>query len=273
MIREAFRQKRDYKGILLETIRELGKQYSRLELSVLKLRKRNSELFNVCKLSVKKGLKGKAIIYANEIAEVRKTLSFMNYIQLALERVILRLETIKEVCPTLQELKGVFSDVENVLKLLTNLMPSISPEISKLNNVVSEILDTTEISLTMPTEPLLLNDSSTEMIIQEASEIVKEELKNRIPEPPILTTASYQNSRRSMIALTASGPKTYAPRDESKKFKQPIPVLEDLILDYLERNNGEINLAKCAAELNISVGEVQEILDMLNMKGKIKIEQ
>jgi len=251
-------------------MRELGKQYSRLEMAVLKLKGRDVELFNICKQSIENGRKERAIIYANEIAEIRKILSSMTHTQLSLERVILRLETIEEVCPSLQELKGVFGDVENVLKLMVNVMPNVYPEISELNNTISEILGATQIDSIPSVEPLVIQDSSTETILQEAAGVLEEELKNKIPEPPISATAPLESSRRAMIALTANGPETYMPKDEPQ---QSTPLLEELIMDYLERSKGEVDLARCAAELNISTEKVLEMLKALNIQGKIKIEQ
>ena len=47
--------------------------------------------------ALKKNNKERAAMCANEIAEVRKLIKFLYSVQLAIERVILRLETIKEL--------------------------------------------------------------------------------------------------------------------------------------------------------------------------------
>jgi len=49
-------------------------------------------------------------------------------------------------------------------------------------------------------------------------------------------------------------------------------LAEELVLDYIERNNGEMNISKCARELNVPQTRVMEILESLSRKGKIRIE-
>ncbi|MEM2914478.1 MAG: hypothetical protein QXH91_03630, partial [Candidatus Bathyarchaeia archaeon] len=116
MIREVFGKMRKPLGeVILQAMSELGKHHARLEMTYLKLDKRNKELFDACSSCLSKGLKAKATIYANEISEIRKIMSTLGNVQLAVERAILRLETLKTVSPTLEELKGVFSDVKNAL--------------------------------------------------------------------------------------------------------------------------------------------------------------
>ena len=73
------RRRKPLSEILLEAIRELGKNYSRLELAYAKLAKRDRELFDRCTLYLSRGLKNRAIVYANEIAELRKLMSTFGF--------------------------------------------------------------------------------------------------------------------------------------------------------------------------------------------------
>jgi len=283
MIKDFFlKPKKSLTEIILQTTRELGKYYSRLELASSKLKKRDKELFDACSFYLKNNSKSKATIYANEIAEIRKILSILQHIQLSVERAILRLDTLKVISPTLESLKEVFGEVRNALGLVANVMPSITPEIDRLNNVIGEILEDTQFNLTMPA-PLVFNDPTTEAIIQEAASFVERELQEKIPEPPVETKIPKpEKPRRPLIALAAVGSQAY-PAEEVSVIKDDTPLgdrdksslflLEELVMDYIERNNGEMNVTKCAKELNVPPAEVFAALRSLSKKGKIKIEQ
>jgi hypothetical protein len=45
-----------------------------------------------------------------------------------------------------------------------------------------------------------------------------------------------------------------------------------LLLEYVRKSNGEIDLTRCSSELNTSNREIEEALESLGNKGKIKIE-
>ena len=59
--------------------------------------------------ALKKNNKEKAAMCATEIAEVRKLVKFLYNVQLAIERVVLRLETIKELGDVVQLLDSAFN--------------------------------------------------------------------------------------------------------------------------------------------------------------------
>ena len=267
MIKEAFRKtQKPLSELLLQTMGEMGKHYSRLELAHARLEKRNESLFEACSYYLQRGSKGKAAIYANEVAEIRKILSTVQSTQLAMEKAMLRLETLRAMSPTLEDLKGVFGDVKSTLGMLADLMPSITPEMEKLNTSISEIMDATQFSMEPP-EPLIVNNEGTEAIIQEAAEFIGQELQKKIPEPPVETDIPVPQEpekpikpAKPMIALAADGSEVYLGADGSviekrDPFSSPqdsgLTIAEDLVMDCIERNNGEINVTKCAKEFNM----------------------
>jgi len=270
--------------LILQTLTELTKQYSRLESITVNLQKRDRYLFGICKLSLEKGMKERATIYANEVAEVRKTLSVLRSTKLTMEKAIVRLETVKEICPTFDELRGLYSDVKNVLKLLTDVMPAIGPEVDALNNLVTEILSTTQVGSVSPIEPIVVKNAATEAILQEAKGTIEEELMRKIPEPPMSAiTPSPDKISKPMISLTTSGAEVYKDTAEnpsltSNQYSQLAPnnpnsLSEELVLDYIYRHRGEVDIAQCSEELGMLQNEVMNILDLLITEGKIKIEQ
>lgn len=278
MLKEMFgRAKRSLSEILLEAISELGKHYSRLELAYNKLARRDRELFDECVSYLSKGLKNKAIVYANEIAEVRKLMAIVQGMQLTIEKAILRLETFKAVTPTLEEIRGVFSEVRGALEDAAKIIPSLTPELNGLMQSINELVAATEISLAPP-EPVVVKDEATEAILKEAADFLREEIERKIPEPPKelpLPERAEAVAVKPRIALTIDGAEAYVGADGtiiSEGSEHTSTIAEELILDYIERNNGEMNISKCARELNMSQTRIMEILESLSRKGKIRIE-
>jgi len=282
MIKDLFHKSgKPLSELVLQTTRELGKCYSRLELASSKLEKRNKELFDACSYYMRKGSKARAAIYAKEVAEIRKILAMLQHSQLSVERAILRLDTLKVISPTLDSIKGVFGDVKNAIGLVSNVMPSITPEINNLNAAINEVLVDTQFYLDMP-EPVVVSGPASEAILQEAADFVEQDLAKRIPEPPMETRIPRPAKPiRPLIALAADGSEAYLGEDGSLiRMDRPTLILdgpsillsEELVTDYIERHNGEMNVAKCARELNLPPAKVLEALDALSRKGKIRIE-
>ncbi len=280
MIKDFFHKtKKSVSELIMETTRELGKCYSRLELASSKLSKRDEDLFEACSFYMGKGNKTRATVYANEIAEIRKVLTFTQHTQLAVERAILRLDTLKVVSPTLESLEGAFSDVKNALGLVANVMPSITPEMSRLTSVVDEILTGTQFTLDEYT-PAVVLDESAETILHEAADIAEQELKTRIPEPPVEAPKA-AIPVKPLVAITADGTEVVVNHNGaaingdglSNAFDVSSFLFEELVMDYVERNNGDLNIARCSQELNLPSGKVLEVLDALNGKGKITIQR
>ena len=63
-------------------------------------------------------------------------------------------------------------------------------------------------------------------------------------------------------------------KQEIKEFKLKVdkPCLEDILLEYVRKANGEIDLGRCSNELQTSNEEIERALESLGTKGKIKIE-
>lgn len=278
MIKDIFgKNRKPLNEILLEAISELGKYYSRLELAYLKLAKRDRELFEECTSYLSKGMKNRAIIYANEIAEVRKIMSFVQGVQISIEKAILRLETLKAVTPTLEDIKGVFSEVKSALGDIAKVMPSLTPELNNLMNSINDLIITTEMNLKV-SEPIVVKDEATEAILKEASDFLRQEVEKKIPEPPreiSIPEPPDEVAIKPRIALTVDGSEFYVDVDGSiigERESSSNVLAEEIILDYIERNNGEMNISKCAKELNMSPAKIMAVLESLSKKGKIKIE-
>jgi division protein CdvB (Snf7/Vps24/ESCRT-III family) len=88
--------------------------------------------------ALKKNNKQRAAMCANEIAEVRKLIKFLYSVQLAIERVVLRLETIKELSDIVVDLKPALKLLQNVSSDLFQVLPDVSSELNNVNEAAKK---------------------------------------------------------------------------------------------------------------------------------------
>jgi hypothetical protein len=248
---------------------------------------------------VQKNRPERAAICANELAEVRKLLNMVVHCQLALERIILRLETIKEVSEIFAELKPALKSLKNLTQTLVRVLPDVAMELEKVNESITETLAMTRINPDMPL-PTLVNTEAGEEILKEASAFLEEKLNRQLPEPPALEPVKPQvivreepskkpEKVKQMVALAVSCSEVVE-RDEQGETQryvsykdmhlrevsvasQPDSSLEEALLRYIKECKGEIDVQQCALRLNVPRREVLKALENLGAKGKIQIRK
>ena len=186
-----------------QAMRKLEVQRVKLKQATVRLRERDRFLFEMCVTAARKN-RERAIIYANELAEVRKLLKIVAWSQLSLERVILRLETIKELGDIVAGLKPTLRTLKDVTKRLFRTMPEIASELEKVNTTITETLITTRISSPQPITPYEAKTPAGEEILKEASTLLEQRLMERLPEPPASVTVKKKEPAKERIPLAAS---------------------------------------------------------------------
>ncbi len=248
----------------------------------------------MCISSLEKNNKQKATICANEIAEIRKLVRFLCSVQLAIERVIIRLETIKELNEIVVDLKPALKLLQNVSQELFQILPDVSSELSKVNDTINETLHTTKINADESVIPVNVKTPAGEQIIGEVSSFLENKLSQTLPEPPttLKKPETEKTTIKEMVALTTSISERTGHRSveesgkdssqtlfsykkaEFKEFSLKVEnlQLENVLLDYVKKRNGQIDLARCSVDLETSHEEIEKALQSLDSKGKIRIE-
>ena len=244
--------------------------------------------------ALKKKNKQRAAMCANEIAEVRKLIKFLYSVQLAIERVVLRLETIKELSEIVVDLKPSLKLLQQVSSDLFQVLPDVSSELNNVNDAIHETLYATKISADESLIPVGRKTAGGEEILSEVSSFLERKLSETRPEPPEATFSSQEKtpSIRELVALSASssqvmGSKTTEEigidssqtlfsfkKSEIKEISLKVekPSIEDMLLEYVKKSNGEIDLTRCSSDLETSNEEIEKALENLGNQGKIKIE-
>ena len=164
-----------------DVIWKLKLQHEQLEHAILKMQRHDKELFEKCVEAQVAEDTAKATIYANECAEIRKMAKIILLSQLAIEKVMLRLETIQEFGNVFTELAPVSGVVKALKGKLAGVLPQVSYELDSigelLNGMMVESGRVTNIDLPVETE-----GEESKKILGEASLIAEQKLKEKFPE-------------------------------------------------------------------------------------------
>jgi len=272
-------------------MRKLKIEQSRIEQVSFRLKKRDNVLFQTCVHALKKQNKGRATILANEIAEIKKLTKFLYHVELAIERVILRLETIRELSDIVIDLKPALRMLQNVSKELFEVLPDVSSELGKVNDVISETLYSTRITTDESLIPVNRTTPGGEEILKEVSSFVEQRVAEKLPEPPANLGTQRETPVRQMVALTATCSQTIGQETSETEtissqnlfsfketevqevsLKVEKPSLEDVLFEYVKKSKGEVDLTQCSLQLNVSYEEIEKALHDLGAKGKIIVE-
>lgn len=282
------------RDIAAKSILTLRVQQNKLEQAGYRLKERDKVLFESCMGALKRNNKEKAAICANEISEIRKLINFLYSVQLAIERVVLRLETIRELSEIVVDLKPALKLLQDVSHDLFQVLPDVSSELSNVNSAISETLCATKITTDASVIPVERKTEGGEEILKEVHSFIEKKLVEDLPEPP--TTVAPEKAKakpvKELVALTAncsqridrksiendgeSSSQTLFSykKSEIKEFSLTMekPSIEDMLLEYVRKTNGEIDMTRCSSDLKTSNEEIEKALETLGTKGKIKIE-
>lgn len=279
--------------VIVKSVQTLKVQHSKIEQASFRLKERDRILFQTCVKALNNKNKERASICANEIAEVRRLIKFLYNVEIAIERVILRLETIKELSDIVVDLKPALKILQSVSQQLFEVLPDISTELNKVGEEINETLYSTRITADESVIPVNIKTPEGEEILKEVSGFLERKIAEKLPEPPATLESPQEEkvSLKELVALAANCSQAVGQENveetsknsstllsfkkaEIQEFSLKVEnsTLEDLLLDYIRKCNGEIDMRKCSVDLKASNEEIEKALENLGSKGKIKIE-
>jgi division protein CdvB (Snf7/Vps24/ESCRT-III family) len=278
--------------MISKSAHSLKVQQNKIGQASFRLKERDKYLFQACIGALKNKNKDRATVCANELSEVRKIVKFLYNVELAIERVILRLETMKELSDIVVDLKPALKMLENVSRQLFEVLPDVSSELSAVNDTISETLYATRLRADESIIPVNKTTQAGKEILSEVSDFLEQKLVENLPEPPVGPVAEKEVHVRQMVAIATACAQTVSHENVESEdissqnlfsykkseiqevtLKVEKPSLEDAVFEYVKRSKGEVDLSKCSIELDTSYQEVEKALKGLGEKGKIVIEQ
>jgi division protein CdvB (Snf7/Vps24/ESCRT-III family) len=172
-----------FKNRLQRAAKKLGIQGQLIEETINRLNEIDKQLFsNMVDFYSAHNVK-RANIYANELAEIRKTIENLMNAKLTFEKTALRLTTIHQIGNAIAILAPSIKDLQNAQKGIENILPSSNQELSlvcdMLNKIIIESGQSSEMNLNIEVP----SEGSTE-ILKEAAMVAEVKTKNKLPETP-----------------------------------------------------------------------------------------
>jgi len=235
----------------------LHAQLDKLEHTYTRLHQRDNDLFQRCVGAQVSHDPGHAKIYANECAELRKIAKIVLGSQLALERVILRLETVEEFNDVIVELAPLMSIVNETKTKISGIIPQVADELDQVNETLGDLsVEAGEVATTTPSIEAV--DEEARKVLEETGMIAEQKVRDHFPDLPTVEPEPAQGLEA--IPELAN----YIPDMETDT--------EEKVCDYAKRHNGELSIKLCAADIGRSPEDVKVALHKLQQSGKVTIE-
>ena len=231
----------------------LHAQLEKLEHMYTRLHQRDTDLFQRCVGAQLSNDLGHAKIYANECAEIRKIAQVVLGSQLALEKVILRLETVEEFGTIMSQIAPVMGIVKETKSKIAGIVPQVASELEEVNNMLGDLtVETGEV--TASTLPIETTDAEARKVLEETGLIAEQKLHEHFPDLPSLETPQ----------VAVPEPAISLPDMEAG--------IDEQVYEYARKHDGEMSVESCAQELHASPVQVKTAIQRLRENGKVVIE-
>jgi hypothetical protein len=158
----------------------------------------------------------------------------------------------------------------------------------RVNESIFEVISMSKIDASKLEVPTDIKTPGGEEVLKEVAEFLEEQITEKLPEPPtsapVMEKPQTQRVQkvRKMVALTASCSEISEPRKpqeyvsykdtEMKRITWTVnDELEESVLQYAKKREGQLDITQCANDLKVACGEIEKALETLGVKGKIKI--
>jgi division protein CdvB (Snf7/Vps24/ESCRT-III family) len=235
----------------------LQAQMDKLEHMYSRLQQRDRELFQRCVGAQVEKDDAHARIFANECAELRKIAQVVLGSQLALEKVILRLETVEEFGDIIVQMAPVMGIVRETKSKIAGIVPQVASELEEVNSTLADM--TTEFGEVTATEsPVETTNDEAKKVLEETGLIAEQKLRDHFPDLPTFEPTSHTALPIVEAAIPSNG--------------SGAGDIQMQVYEYAKQHNGELSIQTCAKDLGTSPEAVQNALGRLRDLGKIEIE-
>lgn len=177
-------EKAGLKPMLEKAIRSIQLQIAGLESISRRLQQKDRRLFNQIISRMKVQDTQKASILASELVQIRKIAKMVFQAKLALERIVMRMNTIKDFGEVVAILGPAVSAIRSVKEDMASVAPAAQGSFSELADMLSSILVDAgqKAGLTLNFKA---SSEEAERILDEASEVAERLVSEKFPELPL----------------------------------------------------------------------------------------
>jgi len=169
---------------IYQIIHKLKIQINKLDILAERLRDKDKKLFEKVVDSYVKHEIDRAKVFANEVANTRKTYKLVDQCRSALESVVIRLETIQSIGDAAVVIGNSISAIQSVRSKLTGVLPELDKELMGINEALTGLLYETSGPEGMIGGFEVTSDEA-ENILKEAISVAESRTKERFTEIPL----------------------------------------------------------------------------------------
>ena len=262
--KEALRDKinRAMKGVEVHR-RELDNLKARLET-------RKKGLYEMMLKAKQNREEGKVIVFANELAELKKVMHVVSTSQLALTQIVTRMESMRDVGDAIFQMSSAMQEVGKANKSVSGIIPSFHGITDEINMTFTETM--ADLGHVSPNIAINLENDSTSDIIEAAERFAEEKVSELKIDVGLVPKAKQHRLMDSMkkVAIAATD-------NEVEEFK-PIflsrprsDAVEERVEQYYRSSGGKFTFLEAAAELQLPIRDIELAAVSLASKGKIRL--
>ena len=237
---------------------------NKIRRNSLGLKRRDSHFFNKCIDAQLKKSYDRAILYANECAEIRKLAKLLLSSELALEKAIIRLQTISELSDVVGTMVPILGVIQETKGRLKGVIPSVTGRLEEVSGMLNSSMTAMGSMGASASGSTGLNPE-VKTILEEANAVAEEEIREKFPKLPqeLHATEIVEDDARIPVALTASG---VSPPQQDRA------LLKRQVYSYIKDQDGKLSVVQCASYLGVFPTDVEKAILRLKNEGKIVLE-
>ena len=255
-----------------------GTEVHRREIDNLKLRleNRRKTLYETMIKAKQSREDAKAIVYANELAELKRIIRVVTTSQLALTQIVTRMESMRDVGDAILQMSTAMEEVGKVNKSVSDIIPSFNGATEQINSTLSETM--TDLGQVSPGITINLEHDSSGDIIEAAMRYADEKVSELKEDRAALPKSrdGHLIDQVKKVALLTTGDDENTVESEFKPVVLSVPrkeAIENKVENYYKMNGGRFTVMEAAAELRLPLKDVEMAAVSLASNGKIMLSR
>ncbi len=261
------KSKLEKKKILATLLVQIEASAQEVRESITKLKLRYNHLLKQAITAIVQKENDRALIYANEAAQVKRMVMKLVVVDKVLEQVKLRLETIENV----SNISTPMIETANMLALardyIKDVVPSMAYSIDSLISETKKVLTETTDAIEINPEVAIEYTPDAKRLLNELEKVAAETVRNQLPDIPLGLMISGKGKGLEVRVKETAVKIAAAPK---VRIRRPKPEdIDKEVLEYILTHGGFIDVGDVAARLGVGKKEVMESLHRLREQNKI----
>ena len=165
--------------------KKLEMQITKLGQTEQKLKQKDAMFMDKIVEATKANNQSYAKMYANELAEIRKTNKTVSNAKLSMEQVQIRLNTVSELGDVVVTLSPCMSLIKGLSTSLGGMMPEVADSMQDLSSMLGDIVTGSTINHEGTMGEFTTSNNEAQSILDEAQAMVEGQTRQSMPEPPV----------------------------------------------------------------------------------------